>query len=73
MKTIILTLATILGTTFMGFSQSKSSIAAGNPAVNGLHVTSTIASKLIRLELIKLDEYSVYDEYDMKDIYDKDK
>ncbi|MFT6503736.1 MAG: hypothetical protein ACJASQ_003874 [Crocinitomicaceae bacterium] len=72
MKTIILTLATLLGTAFMGFSQSKSSIAAGNPAVNGLHVTPEIASKLIRLELIKIDEYAVYDEYDMQDIYDKD-
>lgn len=71
MKTIVLTLATILGTTFMGFSQ-KSSIAAGNPAVNGLHVTPKIASKLIRLELIKLDEYSVYDEYDMQDVYETD-
>lgn len=72
MKTVILTLATLLGTTFMGFSQSKYSIAAGNPAVNGLHVTPTIASKLIRLELIKMDEYAVYDEYDMQDAYDKD-
>lgn len=72
MKTIIVTLATLLGTVFTGFSQSKYSIAAGNPAVNGLHVTSTIASKLIRLELIKMDEYAVYDEYDMQDAYDKD-
>ncbi|MFT6982330.1 MAG: hypothetical protein ACJAUD_001097 [Crocinitomicaceae bacterium] len=72
MKTIILTLATLLGTAFIGFSQSKSSIAAGNPAVNGLHVTPEIASKLIRLELIKISEYAVYDEYDMQDIYDKE-
>lgn len=72
MKTIVLTLATILGTAFMGFSQTNKSIAAGNPAVNGLHVTPKIASKLIRLELVKLDMYAVYDEFDMKDVYETD-
>lgn len=65
MKTIILTLATILGTAFMGLSQTNTSIAVGNPAVNGLHITPKIAAKLVRLELIKLNQYAVYDEYDM--------
>ena len=72
MKTIILTIATLLSTTIIGFSQTNKSIAAGNPAVNGLHITPTIAAKLIRLELIKLDMYSVYDEYDMQEIYNVD-
>lgn len=70
MKTIVLTLATILGTAFMGFSQTKSSIAAANPGINGLHITPKIASKLIRLELIKLNSYSVYDEFDMQEVYE---
>ncbi len=72
MKTIILTIATVFSTALIGFSQTNKSIAAGNPATNGLHVTPTIAAKLIRLELIKLNIYSVYDEYDMQEIYNVD-
>lgn len=72
MKTLVLTLATVLGISTFGYSQKKSSIAIANPAVTGLHATPDISSKLIRLEIVKLDQYSVYDEYDMQEAYSSD-
>lgn len=72
MKTLFLTLTTIIGISLTGYSQQKSSIGVANPAVSGLHATPEIAAKLIRLELIKLDQYSVYDEYDMQEAYSGD-
>lgn len=72
MKKVALTFTALLTTVTMAFSQTKPSIAVANPAVNGLYATSTIAAKLIRLELHKLDIYGVYDEFDMQDLYDKD-
>ncbi|MFN6013072.1 MAG: hypothetical protein ACK47F_00080, partial [Flavobacteriales bacterium] len=50
-------------------AQTKQTIAVSNPSVNGLYATPVITAKLIRLELIKLDQYSVYDEFDMDEIY----
>ena len=59
---------------FNGFSQNgkKPSIAVANPHVQGLSITSEIAAKLIQLELIKLDKFSVYDEFDMAEVIQKD-
>lgn len=53
-------------------AQEKSTIAVANPNVVGLRTTATIAAKLLRLELIKMDNYFVYDEFDMEDIYKVD-
>ena len=71
MKKVIYNLALIIGCVSTTFAQTKSSIAVTNPSVNGLFATPTIASKLIRLELIKLNLYNVYDEFDMADAYKK--
>lgn len=71
MKKVIYNLALIMGCVSTTFAQTKSSIAVTNPSVNGLFATPTIASKLIRLELIKLNIYTVYDEFDMADAYKK--
>ena len=72
MKKVVLNLVLILLASATSFSQTKSSIAVANPYVNGLSVSPSVASKLIRLELIKLKTYNVYDEFDMEDIYVKD-
>lgn len=72
MKKVVLTFALAIASLSTLFAQEKSSIAVSNPNVNGLYVTPQIASKLVRLELIKLEQYHVYDEFDMQDIYDKD-
>ena len=71
MKKVIYNLALIIGCVSTTLAQTKSSIAVTNPSVNGLFATPTIASKLIRLELIKLNLYNVYDEFDMADAYKK--
>jgi hypothetical protein len=71
MKKVIYNLALIIGCVSTTLAQTKSSIAVTNPSVNGLFVTPTIASKLIRLELVKLNMYTVYDEFDMADAYKK--
>ena len=71
MKKVIYNLALIIGCVSTTLAQTKSSIAVTNPSVNGLFATPTIASKLIRLELIKLNIYTVYDEFDMADAYKK--
>ena len=54
------------------FAQEKPTIAVSNPNIVGLRTSATIAAKLLRLELIKMDNYFVYDEFDMEDIYNKD-
>lgn len=71
MKNLFTSIAFILIAGFTLNAQSKSTIAVGNPNVSGLFVTPEIASKLIRLELIKLDQYSVLDQFDMADEYEK--
>ena len=71
MKKVIYNLALIIGCVSTTLAQTKSSIAVSNPSVNGLFATPTIVSKLIRLELIKLNIYTVYDEFDMSDAYKK--
>ncbi|MCH2232004.1 MAG: hypothetical protein MK105_16835 [Crocinitomicaceae bacterium] len=70
MKKVITTFAFILCTTLSLFAQPKTSIAVANPNVTGLYATPEIASKLIRLELIKLDKYAVLDQFDMADVYE---
>ncbi len=55
---------------FGAFSQANSSIAVANPNVEGLYATPEMCAKMIRLELSKLNKYSVYDKFDMQDVYD---
>lgn len=72
MKTIITTLVFLM-TIVLGATAQNATIAVGYPAITGLQqVDSKIATKLLRYELIKLDTYSVYDEYDMKEAIAKD-
>ncbi len=71
MKSIVTLIAIILATSFSSNAQNQT-IAVGYPAITGLNVDPQIAAKLLRYELIKLDNYSVYDEYDMKDAIAKD-
>lgn len=52
------------------FSQetSKPTIAVANPAIQGLNISPNIGSKIIYLELIKIDKYKVYDEFDIAEV-----
>tara|TARA_B110000285_G_C15033579_1_gene568030 strand:+ start:37 stop:1227 length:1191 start_codon:yes stop_codon:yes gene_type:complete len=53
-------------------AQANSSIAIANPNVDGLYATPDMCAKMIRLELAKLNKYSVYDVFDMQEVYDQD-
>jgi hypothetical protein len=55
----------------MSFAQ-KSTIGVSNPTVNGLYATPEIASKIIQLELTKIDQFTVYDQFDINEVYEKD-
>jgi len=65
MKNLFLVLALTVSIMSMGQNNSKPTIAVANPNVEGLSITPTLAAKLIQLELIKLNKFSVYDEFDM--------
>ena len=53
-------------------AQGNSSLAVANPNVEGLYATPSICAKILRLELSKLNKYSVYDAFDMEEVYDED-
>jgi len=53
-------------------AQGNSSVAVANPNVEGLYATPSICAKILRLELSKLNKYSVYDAFDMEEVYDED-
>ena len=53
-------------------AQANSSIAIANPNVDGLYATPDMCAKMIRLELSKLNKYSVYDVFDMQEVYEQD-
>ncbi len=68
-KSIFLTVFSIfIGTSV--FSQ-KLKIAVANPSVDGLYASPKIAAKLLRLELTKLELYTIVDEFDMADVLAK--
>ncbi len=59
---------------FLLFSSSAfgqadmSTLAVANPNINALDTKPEVAAKMIRLELIKIQQYKVYDEFDMADV-----
>ncbi|MEN9290579.1 MAG: hypothetical protein RLZZ357_422 [Bacteroidota bacterium] len=55
-----------LNTTFL--AQTNATLAVANPNVNSLTIKPEAAAKMMRLELIKMNKYKVYDEFDMNEI-----
>lgn len=69
MKGIITSVVLLFVALAFGQNSEKSSIAVAKPFVNNLGSFDDVtASKLIQLELIKMDIYSVYDEFDMAEV-----
>ena len=50
------------------FAQQSNTIAVANPNVNALTIKPESVAKMMRLELIKINKYKVYDEFDMNEI-----
>ena len=69
MKNRFITAALLTLSGFMAFAQ-KSTIGVSNPTVNGLYATTDIASKIIQLELTKINQFTVYDQFDINEVYD---
>ena len=72
MKNLFLALALTMSLWSFNQNSTKATIAVANPNVEGLSLTPTLASKLIQLELIKLDKFAVYDEFDMAEVLKTD-
>ena len=66
-KIILLTLTYVLSLSMNAQEQTKASIAVAFPHLENFDVSKEIVAKLIQIELIKLDEYRVFDEFDMKE------
>jgi hypothetical protein len=69
-KIIIVAISLFLVST--SIAQVKKSMAVANPHVEGLDLTSELAAKMIQLELIKIDKFLVYDEFDMAEVLQGD-
>jgi hypothetical protein len=50
------------------FAQQSNTIAVANPNVNALTIKPESVAKMMRLELIKINKYKVYDEFDMNEV-----
>lgn len=77
MKKSIVLLFICLGIGFQAFNQEKeqgqkSTIAVALPNIDNIEVSREIIAKLIQIELIKLDIYKVYDEFDIQEGIDSD-
>ena len=69
-KTLLIFTMIVFGS--VANAQGNSSVAVANPNVEGLYATPSICAKILRLELSKLNKYSVYDTFDMEAVYDED-
>lgn len=70
MKKQVLTLVIGLFTSISVTAQEKESqksIAVALPNIENIDVSREIVAKLIQIELIKIDKYKVYDEFDMQE------
>lgn len=75
MKKCIVTCLIIIGVLFQVHAQNeepKSTIAVALPNVDNIDVSREIIAKLLQIELIKLDMYKVYDEFDIQEAIDSD-
>jgi hypothetical protein len=68
MKKLVTIALSLILTITANAQNGKSTIAVANPNVQGLTITSKTAAKMMQLELIKLDKFSVYDEFDMAEV-----
>ena len=64
----LLFVAILFGIQTTYLAQNNATIAVANPNVNSLTVRPEAAAKMMRLELIKINKYKVYDEFDMNEV-----
>jgi hypothetical protein len=65
----LILLALFVSTKFIAqTTEPTQTIAVANPNVTSLTVKTESAARMMRLELINLNKYKVYDEFDMADV-----
>ncbi len=64
----LLLVAILFGLKTFYLAQNNPTIAVANPNINTLTVRPEAAAKMMRLELIKINKYKVYDEFDMNEV-----
>ena len=62
-KSLLILIATAI---INGINAQGNSVAVANPNVEGLYATPSICAKILQLELSKLNQYSVFDAFDME-------
>ena len=68
-KSLLILIATAI---INGINAQGNSVAVANPNVEGLYATPSICAKILQLELSKLNQYSVFDAFDMEEVYQRD-
>ena len=68
-KSLLIFIITVI---INGINAQGNSVAVANPNVEGLYATPTICAKILQLELSKLNQYSVFDAFDMEEVYQRD-
>ena len=72
LMSVCLLLVGVFNTSSFAQGTEKPTIAVALPNIENLDVSPKIIAKLIQIELIKLDQYSVYDEFDMQEAMDSE-
>jgi hypothetical protein len=68
LHSVLLVVAILFGLNTTYWAQANPTLAVANPNVNSLTIKPEAAAKMMRLELIKMNKYKVYDEFDMNEI-----
>lgn len=68
LQSIFMLVAIFFGSIASYLAQPNTTIAVANPNVNALTVKPESVAKMMRLELIKINKYKVYDEFDMNEV-----
>jgi hypothetical protein len=68
LQSFFLLVAIFFGGVAKSFAQTNNTIAVANPNVNALTIKPESVAKMMRLELIKINKYKVYDEFDMNEV-----
>lgn len=66
-QVLLLIIGVFTSVSFYSQEEAKKSIAVALPNIENIDVSREIVAKLIQIELIKIDSYKVYDEFDMQE------
>lgn len=71
-RTIVLTLLSLVSLNLIAQDTQPKTIAVARPAATGMETQAITVEKMLRIELAKLDKYYVYDAFDMAEVIASD-